>query len=281
MFREIKLSDQAWIERCRDERTNALTVLSFPAVYTWQSSFGLTIDGDEDYYIIRSEADQGYYYPVGSQEAVRGCISELLQKQGSLKLIYVPESELKWLEELGAKTRREPDSSEYVYRSSSLALNDRDSGKNYREKVRHFSRDNKWKIRSFHFPEDNEFLKQIAAAPDREKRGSYSNLQAMRRAAEHPLELDLSGVYIETVLGEWAFLLGYPSTSQIYDLTFLSYSISISRNVVPACICELAKRVCDRFPLINMEDDMGIEGLRTMKKLYHPVFMLDSYTAVL
>ena len=300
MFRQITLNDKSWIDRCRQEGENSMTVLSFPAVYTWKSTFGLSIDGDDSFYVIKSEADQGYYYPAGDRDACRRWVRSMLpsgrrQKapvnragasgvsSGSripFKLVYVPESELGWLEELGFTITCEPDTSEYVYSSHSLALEDNRSGTNYRVKIRHFSRDTSWTVQELSFPEDTELLRQMTKIWDQSNgRVSAEDRLAVLACAEDPAAIGLNGVCIRTQGGEWAFLLGYPSTDRIYDMSIVKYSLNISRNVVPVCICEMAKRVCGAFPYINLEDDLGDPGLRNMKKLYHPLFLLDSYSA--
>ena len=300
MFRPIALSDKEWMDRCRREFGNDMTVISFPAVYTWKSTFGLTIDGDDSFYVIKSEADQGYYYPAGSRDACRRWVLSMLPSGSRLKaaagrielsdppaasdtplkFVYVPESELGWLEELGFTISCEPDTSEYVYSSHSLALEDNRSGTNYRVKIRHFSRETSWSAQSMSFPEDTDLLRKMTELWDQSVQRSHpEDRLATLTCAEDPAAIGLSGVRIETADGEWAFLLGYPSTDQIYDMTIVKYSRNISRNAVPVCICEMAKRVCGAFPYINLEDDLGDPGLRFMKKLYHPLFLLDSYSA--
>lgn len=303
MFREVSLTDREWMESCRGKSMQEMTVLSFPAVYTWQSTFGLTIDGDERFYVVRSEYDGGYYYPVGDTAACRSYVMSLLHEEdrmdapgqkhsgrlsgsgarnssGMLKLVYVPESELEWLETMGFEITCEPSTSEYVYSSRSLALMDNASGTNYRVKIRHFSRDCEWSVRELAFPQDTEMLLEktkIRELPS--GHAAEDDHQALLSALRDPAGTGFSGIYIETKDGEWAYLLGYPSTDRIYDQSFVKYSPRISRNVVPVCISEMAKLVCDKYPYINLEDDLGIPGLRNMKMLYHPVFLLDSYTA--
>ena len=313
MFRTITRSDRQWMEHCRREGTNDMTVLSFPAVCMWQSAFGLTIDGDEHFYVVKSEADHGYYYPVGEEAACRNYVRSLLEETASqktpeeassrLKFVYVPEKELGWLEELGFTVSCDPDTSEYVYSSHSLALEDNGSGTNYRVKVRHFSRDNVWHSKTLAFPGDEALLREKTAEWDRTSGGGTAGFDVQQicsmapwdtgavwqhtsdrlaalAAAKDPAGIGLSGVYIETDTGEWAYLLGYPSNDRIYDMSIIKYSPDLSRNAVPLCICEMAKRVCTDYPYINLEDDLGHPGLRRMKQLYHPLFLLDSYTAV-
>lgn len=268
-----------------------MTVLSFPAVFTWQSVFGLTVDGDAAHYVVRSEADGGFYYPVGEPRACRERVRALMDEYEHLKLVYVPGRERAWLEGQGFEVSRDEDTSEYVYSSRALALLDGGAGINYRVKVRNFARDNVWRVDPFRFPEDEALLGQLtdaweAGLPDAGEGGEPlpphahgADRLAVCAAARNAAAIGLSGIRIETKAGEWAFLLGYRSTPQIYDMSIVKYSPGISRNAVPACICEMAKRVCGAFPYVNLEDDMGDAGLRTMKRLYRPLFMLDSYTA--
>ena len=307
MFRQILLTDKDWMNRCREEGTNDMTVLSFPAVYMWQSIFGLTISGDERFYVVKSVADEGYYYPVGQQEACREWVLSVLQGQDafvsgdmpahqalsvlqgqdapagcgrSFKLVYVPEGELEWLESLGFEISCDPSTSEYVYSSRSMALLDNGAGKNYRSKIHGFSREYRWTVSPFRFPADEDLLrKKIDAWLKDPISRDVPDRAAVAACAENPAMVGLSGVHIEADTGEWAFLLGYPSTPEIYDMAIVKYCSGFSRNVVPVCLCELSKLVCDTFSYINLEDDMGVPGLRTSKKLYHPVFLLDSYTA--
>lgn len=280
MFRAINLSDRTWVERCRAGRTLEMTVTSFPAIYSWQSTFGLTIDGDDRFYIVHSDSDHGYYYPVGDRDACRACVLSLMRHTDRLKFVYVPESELEWLESLGYEITCEPATSEYVYSSRSLALLDNGSGTNYRVKIRHFSRDTEWNVRPLSFPADTALLLEKSSSWNQDSSpGYHTDRLALLSAAKDPAASGFSGIYIETSRKEWAFLLGYRSTEQIFDQSFVKYSPGISHNVVPVCICEMAKLVCEEYPYINLEDDLGIPGLRNMKMLYHPLFLLDSYSA--
>ena len=276
------ISDKSWMDRCRKAAAHEMSVVSFPAVYTWQYVLGLKVDGGENFYVIKSQRDRGYYYPVGEQNTCRNFVLSLTASPGELRLLYVPEHEHDWLMRLGFEIVHEPDTSEYVYPSRSMALLDNGAGKNYRVKVRHFSRQYEWRVRRLVFPEDEPLLmeKTLAWCKDTCHHGPEDGL-AFRCAARNTAAIGMSGIYLETKEREWAFLLGYPSTKRIYDMSFIKYSPGISRDVVPVCLCELSKLVCDSFPLINLEDDMGVKGLRIMKNLYHPVFMLNSYTATL
>ena len=147
-----------------------------------------------------------------------------------------------------------------MYSSRSLALLDNGSGTNYRVKIRHFSRDNEWIVRPLAFPRDTDLLLEKAAAWDQSSDSSFpSDRLAWLSAVKDPAALGFSGIYLETRQGEWAILLGYRSTERIFDQSF----------------------IWEKYPCTNLEDDLGNPGLRNMKMLYRPLFLLDSYTAIL
>ena len=55
---------------------------------------------------------------------------------------------------------------------------------------------------------------------------------------------------------------------------------ALPAEVVSVCVHEFAKMLADRYPLINIEEDLGLEGLRRAKTLYSPVDLMKVYEAV-
>ncbi len=278
-FRKIELSDRPWIEGLRDTEINSMSVLSFQGIYTWQNMFGLKICGDGEFFVLHSDADQAYYYPCGSRKRCRQFVKEELQAGRRLKFVYVPEQEREFLEKLGFIVMLDRDTSEYVYDTRMMALLDPGASRNYRRKCRNFSKNNVFRTRCITGQELTLLHDHVSEWERMEIDGSQDDIGAVRAALDSFIALSMSGVCLEAETGGWAFMIGYQSTPDIYDMAMVKYSDKLSPDVVPYLISEIARLVSGSCRYINLEDDMGIAGLRTMKTLYKPQFMLDSYTA--
>ncbi len=278
-FRSIELNDREWVECLRDTAVNPMTVLSFQALYTWKDTFDLSICRDSDFFAVYSGADGGYYYPCGDREKCRNFIMEQLGGKKQLKLLYVPESEIEWLRAAGFSVVQNQDTSEYIYESHALAMQGEGCSRNFRRKCKNFYKRNTFTVSGVDMQSRDMLAAWFTGWEKNHLWQAHDDRQAVWSAIKNMDSLSMSGVLLQTSDGEWAFLLGYESTPKIYDMAFVKYSQNISEDVVAVCISETAKKNCEQYPYINLEDDMGIEGLRTMKTLYKPAFMLESYTA--
>lgn len=279
-FRRIELSDRSWIEGLRNTEQNAMSVLSFQAIYSWQKMFGLQICGDGEFFVIHSESDHGYYYPCGSRDRCRQFVREEMRAGKFLKFVYVPESEIEFLREMGFTVTLDRDTSEYVYDVRKMALQEPGASRNYRRKCHTVQTGYVFHVYPITGQELAKLHGYVSEWESMEIDSAQDDIGAVRMAVDAFVPLSLSGIRLETQEGGWAFMIGYQSTPDIYDMSMVKYSDKLPPDVVPYLISELAKQVSGKCRYINLEDDMGIPGLRTMKTLYSPEFMLDSYTAV-
>jgi hypothetical protein len=63
-------------------------------------------------------------------------------------------------------------------------------------------------------------------------------------------------------------------------MTMVKYDLSLPPLMTPVCVHELACQLADRYPWINLEEDLGLEGLRRAKQLYSPIRQEEVYEAV-
>lgn len=279
-FRRIELSDRLWIEGLRNTERNAMSVLSFQAIYSWQKMFGLRIYGDGEFYVIHSEADQGFYYPCGNRERCRRFVREEMRAGQSLKFVYVPEAEIPFLRDLGFAVTEDRNTSEYVYDTRKMALLSPGASRNYRRKCRNIMNNYVFCVHRITGQEIHKLHAYVSEWEHMEIDGAQDDIGAVRMAVDAFVPLSMSGIRMETKDGGWAFMIGYQSTQDIYDMAMVKYSDRLPPDVVPYLISELAKQVSGKCRYINLEDDMGVPGLRTMKNLYSPEFMLESFTAI-
>lgn len=94
----------------------------------------------------------------------------------------------------------------------------------------------------------------------------------------HFEDYEMSGIEIRDK-DESAYIFGYEDTKDIFTLTGIDYTERFGADAVSVCIHEMAKLLYGKYRYIDLEEDMGIEGLRRMKMLYKPVFMLEAFYA--
>ena len=95
---------------------------------------------------------------------------------------------------------------------------------------------------------------------------------------DHYTEYGMTGIEIRCQ-NERAFLFGYENTPDTFTMAATDYTKGFGSSAVAACIYEMASRLQGHYQYINLEEDMGIKGLRRMKQLYLPVFILEAYNA--
>ena len=95
---------------------------------------------------------------------------------------------------------------------------------------------------------------------------------------DHYTEYGMTGIEIRCQ-NEQAFLFGYENTPDTFTMAATDYTKGFGSSAVAACIYEMASRLQGHYQYINLEEDMGIKGLRRMKQLYLPVFILEAYNA--
>jgi hypothetical protein len=77
--------------------------------------------------------------------------------------------------------------------------------------------------------------------------------------------------------GRMAAFLMASSLSDLIACVPLEYHDPGLPGIVPMLFREFARRVQGRVPLLNLEQDLGIEGLRRHKMSYHPERLVEKY----
>lgn len=90
-------------------------------------------------------------------------------------------------------------------------------------------------------------------------------------------ELGLSGIVI-FIDGELkGYMYGSPLSADCFD-TISGKGAPDVPNISTVLKREVVRFCCDGFQFVNFEEDLGIEGLRTMKTEYMPVKMIEKFT---
>ena len=275
-FREIECTDRDWITSCRDPRQHPFTALSFTSLFSWRKAYGLTIAGDPDFFVIRSKYDNACYCPCGEEEKCSRFIQEILREEGGARFLYLTGEQSQALQEAGFEILPRYDLSEYLSDPASLALAEgRHASNSYKMKVRHFQRRTPYTVRPI-TEADLPLLLEIA---ENEKNPVGDEDVLMEEIAHFGL-LGLEGLLLETDAGRKAFILGYQDTEDIFTMTMTKHESSLPSQITAVLVHALACSLSGRYRLINMEEDLGLSGLRQAKMLYNPVDRLNVFEAV-
>ena len=273
-FREITIEDKNWIGKLRDTNRYSLTAYAFPALYMWRREMGLTVAGNEKFFIIHSDSLDGYFYPCGDEDACEECLRQLIGRDGTVNLFYMGEAQIQQAQSLGIKVSEDRDFSEYIYEWCTFAHPTQGNGHCIHDKVRKFSKTRNYTVRRITLA-DTETLAQITAEWENNRR-IKGDSQAVLEAIDRMDELELQGIMVES--GEdRAFTLAYCNTSDVYTFSIVKYTSGFNADVIAVCAHELAKALDGQGRYIDLEEDLGNEGMRRMKTAYHPNRLEKAY----
>lgn len=274
-FTPITLEHRPWLERVRSCKNDASTAYSFPSLFTWQPALGLTVAGDDRFFVVRSTVTGDYFQPCGDPDAVHDFMRSLLAANQPFRMIHITEPLAQWLEEQGYTAKEERDDFDYLYDWRTFAHPTRTRGHAIKIKVIAFAKRYDYSACVI-TPDHCKALQDILLLWGTTHEEPTDEMAAAT-AIRHIKDLGLSGILLKTAEGN-AFCLGYPNTDDEFTIAVVKASPAISQDASIVCFHELAKALEGRWHTINLEEDCGLPGLRNMKMHLHPSRLLKLYS---
>ncbi|MBQ9007747.1 MAG: DUF2156 domain-containing protein [Clostridia bacterium] len=278
-FREINLQDRAWMERCRDPERNPFTALSFPSLFTWRIAYGLEVAGNEEAFVVRSRQDQACFCPCGTEAGCRELMEALTENEKHMRVVYLTEEQADAWAKQGFTVRLREDLSEYLASADAVALRAGHMSKSFKEKCRHFKRDIRYEVS----PVYNGNIDKVIALAERlrndEKEEKMGDIEVVMSEIESFRKLDLRGLLLETDDGRVGFIFGYENRPGMFTMSMAKHDRGLPAETTAVLIHELTKQIVPQYSLINLEEDLGLPGLRRAKMLFSPVGKLEVYEA--
>ena len=282
---------------------------SFVSSWCLQNKYGDMFCEHEGYlYTLRSklctEGERIYLFPHGPRDdetalarAIQNVIDDAHENNSRVKFQTVTESAKDIITSLfpGKFTAEySRDLSEYIYRTEHMYIPENmlsPSAPNPMRKrrgVRTFCKDydgrfTVTKILPEHIDVIREFQDEwldeklmYDDSPVIERQLEEENL-SVQRALNDFFALGLSGVAV-FIDGE---LKGYAYGSKLSDECFdgaVGKGSRLIPNISPFLKHELVRLCCEDFRYVNLEEDLGVKGLREMKTEYMPEYMIEKYT---
>lgn len=290
-FHPITADDSKWASPILRSGRYMCCAFSFVTQFMWSLSYKTDIALHKGSVALRSESGPDYWYlwPVGEGDA-REIIEDFREDaraNGKGMVLYSVTLEDKdrieeWFPgQFEISTNR--DDSDYLYEQTDLATL---GGRRFQKKRNHVSRfireNPDWEFHRL----TQESLAEVRAFNDawsqldgnREDAGVQDEHRAIDLLFDNFEKLDMQGGYITAGGRIVAYSMGSAVNQWVFDTNVEKglYEVTGSYNIINR---EMAAQVCEGFKLINREDDVGDEGLRTAKLSYNPAIIEPKYQA--
>ena len=288
-FKKPELSDREWVQRIYEASGFRGAEYTFANLYLWSSFYGEIADYHG--FLCQRLNINGklqYIYPAGCCET-KSALEVLWEDSRSHGQPFVVRSltrkTMAILEQLypGKFTYVENrDAFDYLYEIETLMEL---KGKKYQAKRNHI---NRFQVNHPNWHTEVVTLDNLDVCRqlfDRwmedHKQDGDGDKRAMEKAFAHFEALGFEGLILYAEDDQpVAFSMGNPISRDTFDVNFEKAFADV-QGAYPMINREFAKYVHEKYPEIkylNREDDMGVEGLRTAKESYHPIF-LEKYIA--
>lgn len=273
------------IEAMRKRYQHNTACHAFSSLYIWKQDLRLSVYLEDKLFAVAYGlmGENTWYFPCGSKEAMKPFLAQRMQK-GNLILYGVREEDKRFLEDVfpGKFTVTErPDDSEYLY--DRVALQQM-KGRKYANLRNHINRIQKEHSVEYSVIDENNIIdvQRIAnswtARADSEE--GITDTHASVTLVSEWKELGIHGVVVSVDQEPYAVVAGYPISDTVIDMSFAKQKAILPGLGVYAKHAFISS-LPEQYTVINAEDDMGLPGLRMMKKQMHPMAMINLYKAEL
>lgn len=256
---------------------------AFQSLYIWQETMGLSVLLKEGFLAVRcrGRGKNTWFFPCGSSRSKEEFLKEH-EREPDFSLCYARTEDIEFTKEhFGNDFTFEENSadSEYLYlRREQVEL----EGRKFSKIRNHINRIKKDHSLSVHQLDHSNYAEALSIVMQWEKKehelGTYCTEDhiASLKLLKNWKDMEVEGVIINVDDEPYAVTAGFALSDQVFDICMAK-----QREYLPGLSVyakwQLYQSLPDRFSYINAEEDLGIEGLRTMKVQMKPVGMIRMY----
>jgi hypothetical protein len=278
---KLELNHGETIGKLLKEIPTALSEYCFPNLYLFREKHDYSIINiNNNYYLSGvSYNKERYIMPL---EDLESCSEDYLKNLVDLLNQYdcifpIPE---KWLHLFPEnKFRREfiEDDSEYIYNREKLADYPGRKLSKKRNLVSQFLRENDPEIRIIDKDSKPHIVELLKMWQERsEQEMGDSDYLSCIEGLEHFEDLKLTGAIFLVDNEPCGFIMGETAGESSYVIHFAKGDTN-KKGIYQYMFQAYVREFCEDAKIINLEQDMGMEGLRKTKRSYQPDLMLHKY----
>ncbi len=296
VFKPVEIQDRDIIYRYMSEFGEGSCQHSFVSMFSLSEKYGDSFDEKDDvlYTLRRNLCDDDYRVylaPMGHgdrKEAFLNILSDAERYKKKVKFITLTEEYAEFLKNEFPDRfiiKEDRDLAEYVYSTEQMSAFSGSKLQERRREVRHFwsiygDRASVKRITPSDLDEIWDFEKNwvIINASSHDREAIERESRMISRQISLFDELQLSGVVVRIDGSVRGFGYGTKLSDEYYDAIAEKGDRSIP-GMYKILRMESVKQCAMECKYVNMEEDLGIEGLRAIKYIYNPLFLIRKYTA--
>jgi uncharacterized protein len=281
-FRALEIGDLNTISEALKVNPPVISELTFTNIYCWREVYKPQVSLLNDFLIICSDCalERKFFVPIGAGY-IKAPMEVLLQEKNSL-FFRIPEAVKSLFDENPVyRVEFDADNSDYLFKTRDLIeLPGRkyDGKRNLIKKFKSFYNYEYLKVTSSHVDECFQFEEEWCSIKHCDSvEGLFKERRAIREMIAHCSEFGLVGGAIRVEGKICALAIGQKLNHNTLVMHVLKANPTMSGLYQVIYNEFLAHEALD-YELVNMEQDLGLEGLRKSKLSYHPVEMIKKYT---
>lgn len=271
----LQLGQRTQVEEIRRRCGHELSAHAFTSLYLWQKSMGLKLQLDSDVFAVRMGdwERNTWFFPCGTHRGMR----EFLDAHDGekLRLVYLRAQDARWLEENEPgkwELKRDRSADEYIYhRQEHIDLAGRRYG-HIRWRINKIERELSPRTELINTGNIADALWVAKAWEAQESKPgveAFDDRDVTVAALESWDALDMQGVVIYLQNRPAAFMLGFELAENTFDAMVGKCAENV-QGLTYYAIRELFRALPERYEWVNLEEDLGLRGLRDMKMHFLP-----------
>lgn len=274
------------IDDIRKKYKHVTSSHSFSALMLWQWTMNLSIYIEDEVFAVKcgKRGDNTWFFPCGEDKAKIRIIASLLanNEDGPLHFIYVRKEDLLFLEKyFGGRfsINSTPNDSEYLLDRKEQVQIAGHNFKNVRNGINYVQKNFNVEVVPLVCETLVNELEVVKTWENHKHSASWiTDDDASYFFLENIEKFDCLGIVVKVDGEPFSLAAGYPLSDDTYDFLICKQKYPES-GFGSYTKYQFFKTIPEKYKLINIEEDMGIEGLRKMKHLMRPVGIIDMYEA--
>lgn len=287
-LRKIGLEYKDYIEHIRTEYGHTLSSHAFVSLYLWQKDMNLSLLCEKDFFAVKcgDNSENMWFFPCGNPEKTYGFICENISDK-SFSLCYLRDCDKEFLEDKfpGKWSFRHADESdEYICGIEEYINLAGGRFSEIRRKIRKIDKTCTVTVRGICDETIADAVKVCDKWYETEhstgKNGLTDDMIA-EKALNERQELGINGIIMYADRIPVSVFAGFPLSSDTADVLIGKCTPGAPKGAAYYALREYLKTLNGKFTYCNHEEDLGIEGIRSMKESLCPVRKARMWEAVL